>query len=429
MSRITAVRARQVLDSRGNPTVEAEVLTADGNRGRAMAPSGASTGSREALELRDGDANRYLGRGVGKAVTGVTESIAPAVVGMAVAEQRRVDARLREVDGTENKSKLGANATLAVSLAAAKAAAADLGIALYEHINELAGQPPMRLPVPMMNILNGGVHADNNLDIQEFMIQPVSQTSFREALRCGVEIFHELKKILRDQGLATAVGDEGGFAPNLASNSEALRVIAAAVQEAGYDLGADVTLALDCAASEFFKDGEYGLAGEGVRYDGAGFVEYLAGLADDHPISSIEDGMDEGDWAGWSMLTQRLGDRVQLVGDDLFVTNTRILKRGIDAGVANSILIKLNQIGTLSETLDAIAMAREAGYTAVVSHRSGETEDTTIADLAVGAATGQIKTGSLCRSDRVAKYNQLLRIEEALGARALYRGRLEIKHG
>ena len=429
MSRITAVRARQVLDSRGNPTVEAEVLTADGNRGRAMAPSGASTGSREALELRDGDANRYLGRGVGKAVTGVTESIAPAVVGMAVAEQRRVDARLREVDGTENKSKLGANATLAVSLAAAKAAAADLGIALYEHINELAGQPPMRLPVPMMNILNGGVHADNNLDIQEFMIQPVSQTSFREALRCGVEIFHELKKILRDQGLATAVGDEGGFAPNLASNSEALRVIAAAVQEAGYDLGADVTLALDCAASEFFKDGEYGLAGEGVRYDGAGFVEYLAGLADDHPIASIEDGMDEGDWAGWSMLTQRLGDRVQLVGDDLFVTNTRILKRGIDAGVANSILIKLNQIGTLSETLDAITMAREAGYTAVVSHRSGETEDTTIADLAVGAATGQIKTGSLCRSDRVAKYNQLLRIEEALGARALYRGRLEIKHG
>ena len=427
MSRIAAVRARQILDSRGNPTIEADVLTADGNIGRAVAPSGASTGTREALELRDDDANRYLGRGVGRAVAGVSAMIAPAVAGMAVTEQREIDARLLEVDGTANKSKLGANATLAVSLAAAKAAALDLGIALYEHINELAGRPSMRLPVPMMNILNGGAHADNNLDIQEFMIQPVSQTSFSEALRCGVEIFHRLKQILHARGLTTAVGDEGGFAPNLSSNSEALRVIAAAVDEAGYRLGKDVTLALDCAASEFFEDGEYVLAGEGARYDSAGFAEYLTGLADGHPIASIEDGMDEDDWEGWRLLTQRLGDRVQLVGDDLFVTNTRMLKRGIDAGVANSILIKLNQIGTLSETLDAIAMARRAGYTAVVSHRSGETEDTTIADLAVGAAAGQIKTGALCRSDRVAKYNQLLRIEEALGSLALYLGRAELK--
>ena len=426
MSRITAVRARQILDSRGNPTVEADVLTAAGSVGRAVAPSGASTGSREALELRDADPTRYLGKGVGKAVTGVAEIIAPAVAGMVAAGQREIDARLLELDGTDNKSKLGANATLAVSLAAAKAGALDQGLALFEHINELAGRPDMRLPVPMMNILNGGVHADNNLDIQEFMIQPVSQSSFSEALRCGVEIFHRLKAVLNKRGLTTAVGDEGGFAPNLASSGEALRVIAVAVEEAGYRLGEDVTCALDCAASEFFEDGEYVLAGEGARYDSAGFAEYLADLVELHPIVSIEDGMDEGDWAGWRLLTERLGERVQLVGDDLFVTNTRILQQGIDAGVANSILIKLNQIGTLSETLDAIAMARDAGYTAVVSHRSGETEDTTIADLAVGAAAGQIKTGSLCRSDRVAKYNQLLRIEEALGGRAAYRGRAEL---
>lgn len=422
MSRITAVRARQILDSRGNPTIEADVLTAAGNLGRALAPSGASTGSREALELRDKDADRYLGRGVGKAVAGVANVVAPAVQGMAATEQREIDTRLMEADGTENKSQLGANATLAVSLAAAKAGAQDLGIALYEHINELAGRPPLCLPVPMMNILNGGVHADNNLDIQEFMIQPVSQGSFSEALRCGVEIFHRLKEVLHSRGLTTAVGDEGGFAPNLASNSEAVEVIAAAVAKAGYGLGDDVTLALDCAASEFFDNGEYVLAGEGTRYDSTGFADYLAGLARNHPIASIEDGMDENDWEGWRLLTQGLGDRVQLVGDDLFVTNTRILKRGIDTGVANAILIKLNQIGTLWETLEAIAMARQAGYRAVVSHRSGETEDTTIADLAVGTGTGQIKTGSLCRSDRVAKYNQLLRIEEALGPAAVYPG-------
>ena len=418
MSRIAAVRARQVLDSRGNPTVEADVRTAAGGFGRAIAPSGASTGSREALELRDGDPGRFVGKSVLTAVRGVTDIVAPALTGAEVTEQRAIDARILELDGTDNKSRLGANATLAVSLAAAKAGAADLELALYEHINELAGSPSMRLPVPMMNILNGGVHADNNLDIQEFMIQPVSQASFSEALRCGVEIFHGLKQVLSSRRLTTAVGDEGGFAPNLASNGEALEIIAEAVEQAGYRLGDDVTLALDCAASEFFADGEYVLAGEGARYDSAGFTDYLAGLAHGRPIVSIEDGMDEEDWEGWRLLTQRLGD-------DLFVTNTGILKRGIEAGIANSILIKLNQIGTLSETLDAIAMAREAGYTVVVSHRSGETEDTTIADLAVGAAAGQIKTGSLCRSDRVAKYNQLLRIEEALGSRATYRGRAE----
>ena len=426
MSRILAVNARQVLDSRGNPTVEADVLTESGNLGRAVAPSGASTGSREALELRDGDKSRYLGKSVYRTVAGVTETIAPALVGMATAEQRALDARLNELDGTDNKSRLGANATLAVSLAAAKAGALDRRAALFEHINELAGHPPMRLPVPMMNILNGGAHADNNLDIQEFMIQPVSQPSFSEALRCGVEIFHRLKQELGSRGLTTAVGDEGGFAPNLDSNRAALDAVAAAVEAAGYKLGEDVTLALDCAASEFYEGGEYVLAGEGERYDSAGFADYLAGLANAHPIVSIEDGMDEGDWPGWGILTERLGQRVQLVGDDLFVTNTTILRRGIDTGVANAILIKLNQIGTLSETLDAMAMARAAGYACVVSHRSGETEDTTIADLAVGAGAGQIKTGSLSRSDRVAKYNQLLRIEEALGARAVYRGRAEI---
>ena len=425
MSRVAVVRARQVLDSRGNPTVEADVRTEAGSLGRAIAPSGASTGSREALELRDADPARFVGKSVLKAVRGVTDTIAPALEGAQATEQRAIDALMLELDGTDNKSRLGANATLAVSLAAAKAGAADRKLALYEYINELAGGPTMRLPVPMMNILNGGAHADNNLDIQEFMIQPVSQSSFSEALRCGVEIFHGLKRVLGGRGLTTAVGDEGGFAPNLASNGEALEVVSLAVEEAGYRLGEDVTLALDCAASEFFADGEYVLAGEGARYDSAGFTDYLAGLADGAPIVSIEDGMDEEDWEGWRLLTQRLGGCVQLVGDDLFVTNTAILRRGIDAGIANSILIKLNQIGTLSETLDAIAMARQAGYTVVVSHRSGETEDTTIADLAVGAAAGQIKTGSLCRSDRVAKYNQLLRIEEELGSRACYRGRAE----
>ena len=428
LSAIVAVKGREVLDSRGNPTVEAEVHTAAGSLGRAITPSGASTGSREALELRDGDQARYLGRGVRQAVAGVQGAIATAVIGMEAADQPALDARLREVDGTANKSKLGANAMLAVSLAAAKAAAQDRGLALYAHINELAGRPQMRLPTPMMNIVNGGAHADNNLDIQEFMIQPVSQRSFSEALRCGVEVFHQLRSLLRERGLTTAVGDEGGFAPNLASNADAMDAILEAVGRAGYRLGEDVVLALDCAASEFHDDGEYVLAGEGKRYDSAGFVGYLEGLAAAYPVSSIEDGMDEDDWEGWSRLTQALGDRVQLVGDDLFVTDKALLRRGIDANVANAILIKLNQIGTLSETLDAIRLAWQAGYGVVVSHRSGETEDATIADLAVGAGAGQIKTGSLSRSDRVAKYNQLLRIEEALGGQAPYRGRLEVKN-
>jgi len=428
LSAIVAVKGREVLDSRGNPTVEAEVHTAAGGLGRAITPSGASTGSKEALELRDGDQARYLGRGVSQAVAGVRGAIAAAVVGMEAAEQSAVDARLREADGTANKSKLGANAMLAVSLAAAKAASQDRGLALYAHINELAGRPRMRLPTPMMNIVNGGAHADNNLDIQEFMIQPVSQESFSEALRCGVEVFHHLRRLLRERGLTTAVGDEGGFAPNLASNAGAIEVILEAVERAGYRPGEDVALALDCAASEFHAAGEYALSGEGERYDSAGFVGYLQRLASAYPVASIEDGMDEDDWRGWSRLTEALGGDVQLVGDDLFVTDQALLRRGIEARVANAILIKLNQIGTLSETLDAISLARQAGYGVVVSHRSGETEDATIADLAVGAGAGQIKTGSLSRSDRVAKYNQLLRIEEALGGQAPYRGRLEVKN-
>ena len=414
-----------MLDSRGNPTVEAEVHTASGAVGQACAPSGASTGSREALEKRDGDKGRYLGKGVLDAVSAVNGTIADGVKGMEASGQQALDDRLLELDGTDNKSTLGANATLAVSLAAAKAAAAESGLPLFRHINQLYGAPQMTMPVPMMNILNGGEHADNNVDIQEFMVQPVSMSSFREALRCGAEVFHALKSVLSAQGLTTAVGDEGGFAPNLSSNAEALEVIAEAVSKAGYTLGTDVTLALDCAASEFYEDGEYRLSGEGRNFDSAGFAAYLQSLTEAHPIVSIEDGMDEDDWAGWKVLTDNVGDRVQLVGDDLFVTNTAILKRGIDEGVGNSILIKLNQIGTLSETLAAISMARDAGYTAVISHRSGETEDVTIADLAVGTGAGQIKTGSLCRSDRVAKYNQLLRIEEALGDAAVYRGREE----
>ena len=428
LSAIVAVKGREVLDSRGNPTVEAEVHTAAGGLGRAITPSGASTGSKEALELRDGDAARYLGRGVSQAVAGVRGAIAAAVVGMEAADQSAVDARLRQADGTANKSKLGANAMLAVSLAAAKAASQDRGLALYAHINELAGRPQMRLPTPMMNIVNGGAHADNNLDIQEFMIQPVSQESFSEALRCGVEVFHHLRRLLRERGLTTAVGDEGGFAPSLASNANAIEVILEAVERAGYRPGEDVALALDCAASEFHAAGEYALRGEGERYDSAGFVGYLQRLASAYPVASIEDGMDEDDWPGWSRLTEALGGSVQLVGDDLFVTDRALLRRGMDEGVANAILIKLNQIGTLSETLDAISLARQAGYGVVVSHRSGETEDATIADLAVGAGAGQIKTGALSRSDRVAKYNQLLRIEEALGGQAPYRGRSEIKN-
>ena len=428
MSAVVAVRGREVLDSRGNPTVEADVLTGAGHLGRAIAPSGASTGRREALELRDGDAARYLGRGVSQAVAGIGRVIAPALKGMEVNAQFALDARLREIDGTPNKAELGANAMLAVSLAAAKAAAKERGLALYAYINGLAGRPVMRLPTPMMNIVNGGVHADNNLDIQEFMIQPVSQRSFSEALRCGVEIFHHLRQLLRERGLTTAVGDEGGFAPNLASNAEAMDVILQAIVRAGYRPGEDVLLALDCAASEFHAEGEYVLAGEGKRYDGAGFIGYLKNLAAAYPVASIEDGMDESDWDGWRALTEALGDGLQLVGDDLFVTDAALLRKGIDGGAGNAILIKLNQIGTLSETLDAIRLARDAGFGVVVSHRSGETEDVFIADLAVGAGAGQIKTGSLSRSDRVAKYNQLLRIEEALGQQALYRGRAEIRN-
>ncbi|QJQ95084.1 MULTISPECIES: phosphopyruvate hydratase [Halomonadaceae] len=428
MTTIVDIRALEVLDSRGNPTVQAEVVLESGAKGVACAPSGASTGSREALELRDGDKSRYLGKGVLKAVEAVNGKIRDALLGMDANDQRKLDGAMLKLDGTDNKASLGANAILAVSLAAAKAAAADKGVELYAHIAELYGQPEsFSMPVPMMNILNGGEHADNNVDIQEFMVQPVGATNFREGLRMGAEIFHALKKVLTARGLATAVGDEGGFAPNLSSNAEALEVIQQAVEDAGYQLGRDVTLALDCASSEFYKDGQYDLAGEGKAYDASGFVDYLAELCDQYPIVSIEDGMDESDWDGWKALTDKLGDRVQLVGDDLFVTNTKILKRGIDEKIGNSILIKFNQIGSLSETLEAIKMAQDAGFTAVISHRSGETEDTTIADLAVGTSAGQIKTGSLCRSDRVAKYNRLLVIEQQLGDRARYPGLAAIK--
>lgn len=428
MTKIANIKAREVLDSRGNPTVEADVILEDGTIGTACAPSGASTGSREALELRDGDASRYLGKGVLKAVDAVNGKIRDALVGKDSADQRGLDQIMLDLDGTENKANLGANAILAVSLAAAKAAAVSLKKPLYAHIADINGTPgEFSMPVPMMNILNGGEHADNNVDIQEFMVQPVAVKSFAEALRVGAEIFHSLKKVLKSQGLNTAVGDEGGFAPNLPSNEAALAAIKQAVEDAGYELGKDVTLALDCASSEFYKDGQYQLSGEGKSFDSEGFADYLAGLCERYPIVSIEDGMDESDWDGWKILTDKLGSKVQLVGDDLFVTNTKILKQGIEKGVGNSILIKFNQIGSLSETLDAIKMAQDAGYTAVISHRSGETEDTTIADLAVATCAGQIKTGSLCRSDRVAKYNQLLRIEEALEGKAPYRGLSEIK--
>ncbi|MBQ0712249.1 MAG: phosphopyruvate hydratase [Porticoccus sp.] len=428
MSNIADVRAYEILDSRGNPTVEADVILENGIVGSACAPSGASTGSREALELRDGDKSRYLGKGVLTAVANINTTIRGLLIGKDVTDQRGLDQLMIDADGTENKEVLGANAILAVSLAAAKAAAQDKGVPLYAHIadiNGTAGQYSM--PVPMMNIINGGEHADNNVDIQEFMVQPVSAKTFAEALRVGAEIFHSLKKVLSSKGLNTAVGDEGGFAPNLTSNAEALAVIKQAVEAAGYVLGEDVTLALDCAASEFYKDGQYDLAGEGKIYSAEGFSDFLAELCDQYPIISIEDGQDESDWDGWKYQTEKLGHRVQLVGDDLFVTNTKILQRGIELGVANSILIKFNQIGSLSETLDAIQMAKDAGYSVVISHRSGETEDTTIADLAVATAAGQIKTGSLCRSDRVAKYNRLLRIEAELGGTAPYRGRGEFK--
>ena len=427
MTEIVDVRAFEVIDSRGNPTVSAEVTLASGVVGSACAPSGASTGSREALELRDGDKSRYMGKGVLNAVGHINVSLRELLMHRDVTDQKGLDEAMIASDGTENKSKYGANAILAVSLAAAKAAARELKIPLYEHIANLYGNDDYTMPVPMMNILNGGEHAENNVDIQEFMIQPVSATSFSEALRVGSEIFHQLKKVLSSRGMNTAVGDEGGFAPDLPSNEAALAVIAEAVEGAGYKLGEDVMLALDCAASEFYREGVYDLSGEGKKYSSEEFADYLAGLCDRYPILSIEDGMDESDWDGWKILTEKIGHRVQLVGDDLFVTNTKILSQGIEKSIANSILIKFNQIGSLTETLAAIRMAQDAGYTAVISHRSGETEDTTIADLSVATAAGQIKTGSLCRSDRVAKYNRLLRIEAEVDGTAPYRGLEEFK--
>ena len=420
MSKIIDIRARQVLDSRGNPTVEADVVLHSGATGSAMVPSGASTGSREAIELRDGDRSRYLGKGVLKAVQNVKTELRSAIIGMDVANQAGIDARMIELDGTDNKARLGANALLAVSLAVAHAGARDSGKPLYAHLNHTG---EFRMPVPMMNIINGGAHADNSVDMQEFMILPVGAPSFQEALRYGTEVFHSLKKVLSDRKLATTVGDEGGFAPNLSSNEAAIGVILEAIEKAGYKAGEDIYLGLDVASSEFYQNGAYVLESEGKRFSSAEFAEYLTSWANKYPIITIEDGMAENDWEGWKLLTDKLGKRIQLVGDDLFVTNPTILKQGIEAHVANSILIKVNQIGTLTETLEAIRMAQAAGYTAVVSHRSGETEDTTIADLAVATGAGQIKTGSLSRSDRVAKYNRLLKIEEELGSKAVYPGR------
>jgi enolase len=420
MSAIVDIIGREILDSRGNPTVECDVLLESGVMGRAAVPSGASTGSREAVELRDDEPGRYLGKGVLKAVENINIEIAEAVMGLDASEQAFLDRTLIDLDGTDNKSRLGANATLAVSMAVARAAAEEAGLPLYRYFG---GSGAMQLPVPMMNIVNGGSHANNSLDIQEFMIVPVSMTSFREAVRCGAEVFHALKKIIHDQGMSTSVGDEGGFAPNFKSNEECLNTILQAIEKAGYKPGEDVLLALDCAASEFYKDGKYDLSGEGLQLTSVEFANYLANLVDKYPIVSIEDGMHEGDWEGWAILTEKLGKKIQLVGDDLFVTNTKILKEGIEKNIANSILIKVNQIGTLTETFAAIEMAKRAGYTAVISHRSGETEDSTIADIAVGTNAGQIKTGSLSRSDRIAKYNQLIRIEEDLGDIATYPGK------
>lgn len=420
MSAIVDIIGREILDSRGNPTVECDVLLESGVMGRAAVPSGASTGSREAIELRDGEPGRYFGKGVRRAVDNINTEIAESIMGLDAAEQAFLDRTLIDLDGTDNKARLGANATLAVSMAVARAAAEEAGLPLYRYFG---GSGAMQLPVPMMNIVNGGAHANNSLDIQEFMIMPVSMTSFREALRCGAEVFQALKRIIHDQNMPTQVGDEGGFAPNFKSNEECLNTILQAIEKAGYRPGEDVLLALDCAASEFYRDGKYHLAGEGLQLSSSEFTDYLGNLADKFPIVSIEDGMHEGDWDGWATLTQRLGSKIQLVGDDLFVTNTKILKEGIQKGIANSILIKINQIGTLTETFAAIEMAKRANYTSVISHRSGETEDTTIADIAVGLNAGQIKTGSLSRSDRIAKYNQLLRIEEDLGDVASYPGR------
>jgi enolase len=420
MSAIVDIIGREILDSRGNPTVECDVLLESGVMGRAAVPSGASTGSREAIELRDGDKSRYLGKGVLNAVQHINVEIAETILGLDASEQAFLDRTLIDLDGTHNKARLGANATLAVSMAVARAAAEEAGLPLYRYFGGSGG---MQLPVPMMNIVNGGAHANNSLDIQEFMVMPVGAENFRDALRCGAEIFHELKKILGAQGMPTTVGDEGGFAPNFKSNQECLQTIMKAIEGAGYQAGEDVLLALDCAASEFYKDGKYHLSGEGLQLTSSEFSDYLGNLADQFPIVSIEDGMHESDWDGWADITNKLGKKIQLVGDDLFVTNTRILKEGIEKGVANSILIKINQIGTLTETFAAIEMAKRANYTAVISHRSGETEDSTIADIAVGTNAGQIKTGSLSRSDRIAKYNQLLRIEEDLGDVATYPGK------
>jgi enolase len=420
MSAIVDIIGREVLDSRGNPTVECDVLLESGVMGRAAVPSGASTGSREAIELRDGDKSRYLGKGVLKAVQNINVEIAETILGLDASEQAFLDRTLIDLDGTHNKARLGANATLAVSMAVARAAAEEAGLPLYRYFGGSGG---MQLPVPMMNIVNGGAHANNSLDIQEFMVMPVGAENFRDALRCGAEIFHELKKIIGSQGMPTTVGDEGGFAPNFKSNQECLQTIMKAIEGAGYQAGEDVLLALDCAASEFYKDGKYHLSGEGLQLTSSEFSDYLGNLADQFPIVSIEDGMHESDWDGWADITKKLGKKIQLVGDDLFVTNTRILKEGIERNIANSILIKINQIGTLTETFAAIEMAKRANYTAVISHRSGETEDSTIADIAVGTNAGQIKTGSLSRSDRIAKYNQLLRIEEDLGDVATYPGK------
>ena len=420
MSAIVDIVGREILDSRGNPTVECDVLLESGTMGRAAVPSGASTGSREAIELRDGDKKRYLGKGVLKAVEHINTEISEAVLGLDASEQSFLDKTLIDLDGTENKSRLGANAMLAVSMAVARAAAEESGLPLYRYFGGMAA---VQLPVPMMNVINGGEHANNNLDLQELMIIPVGAPSFREALRYGAEVFHALKKILHDKGISTAVGDEGGFAPNVPNHEAAIQMILEAIDKAGYVAGEQIALGLDCAASEFYKDGKYELSGEGLSLTAQEWTDMLATWVDKYPIISIEDGMAEGDWDGWKILTDRLGKKVQIVGDDLFVTNTKILKEGIDKGIANSILIKVNQIGTLSETFAAIEMAKRAGYTAVISHRSGETEDSTISDIAVGTNAGQIKTGSLSRSDRMAKYNQLLRIEEDLGDVAVYPGR------
>jgi len=425
MSAITEIKGREIIDSRGNPTVEAEVTLASGAVGRAAVPSGASTGTREAVELRDGDKGRYGGKGVSKAVGHVNSVIRDAVLGREAGEQAEIDRLMIELDGTENKGRLGANALLAVSLANAQAAAREQGVGLYRM---LGGAGPLQMPVPMMNIINGGAHANNSVDLQEFMILPVGAGSVREAVRYGAEVFHALKSVLNGRGMNTAVGDEGGFAPDLSSNEAAIEVILEAIDKAGFVAGRDIYLGLDAASSEFYRDGKYVLASEGREFTSAGFTEYLAGWVAQYPIISIEDGLDESDWDGWKLLTEQLGDKVQLVGDDLFVTNTSIFRQGIEKNIANSILIKLNQIGTLTETLDAISMAEKAGYTAVVSHRSGETEDVTIADVAVGTSANQIKTGSMSRSDRVAKYNQLIRIEEELGDKASYAGRAAFRH-